>query len=459
MSEKFENLSLKQELLTNLSELKFNSMTPIQAKSLPLVLEGKDIIAQAKTGSGKTAAFGLGILNSLDSSQFLIESLILCPTRELAEQVAKEIRTLARMVNNVKVLTICGGVAEFHQEKSLSHGAHIIVGTPGRVLSLLKKGLLKLEKVKTFVLDEADRMLDMGFYDEMMDIASYLPQERQTLLFSATYPDEIKELGESIQVDAIEVKVDTEHEANSINQIFFEVDRHQDKNEALLKILGNYRPERLIVFCKTKQITDDVARFLKNNGIFAAGIHGDLQQNERTAVLTKFSNHSLSVLVATDVAARGLDIQELPAVVNFDLPTDPEVYVHRIGRTGRAGKTGQAFSLFIHKNRYRLDAIEDLTNISCKIEDSRDLSSDEEYGLVPPMQTMYIGGGKKNKLRPGDILGALVGEAKIDSNNVGDISIFNILSFVAIKHEWIDQAVDKLRAGKIKNRKFKVGFA
>ncbi len=459
MNEKFKELTLKQELLNNLDELGFDSMTPIQAKSLPIVLEGIDVIAQAKTGSGKTAAFGLGILNNLDVTNLNPQSLVLCPTRELAEQVAKELRKLARIMKNVKVLTICGGVAEFHQERSLSHGAHIIVGTPGRVLSLLRKNVLILRVAKKFVLDEADRMLDMGFYDDMMEISDYLPKERQTLLFSATYPDEIKELGETILKDATEVKVDTEHEENNIKQLFYEVENHQDKNNALLKILGKFKPERLIVFCKTKQITDNVANFLNDNGIYAEGIHGDLMQNERTSVLTQFSNRSLSVLVATDVAARGLDIQDLEAVINYDLPTDPEVYVHRVGRTGRAGKTGMAFSLFIDKNSFRLDDIEVLINQKCEVADISALSLDDKYDLVPKMQTMYISGGKKNKLRPGDIVGALVGEAKLDFKDIGEISVLNIVSYVAIRAEVIDQAIDKLSSGKIKNRKFRVGFA
>ncbi len=459
MSNKFSDLSLNQELLKNLDELGFTAMTPIQEQGLPVVLEGKDVIAQAKTGSGKTAAFGLSILNSLVIDDLNIQSIILCPTRELAEQVAKEIRTLARMVQNVKVLTLCGGVAQIHQERSLSYGAHIIVGTPGRVLRLLKEDILSIKTVKTFVLDEADRMLDMGFNADIMDIAFCLPKQHQTLLFSATYPEGIRELSKSIQQDAVEVRVDVDHEPNSINQIFFEVKKHQDKNGALLKILGRYKPDRLIIFCKTKQITSDLAVFLNKNGISAEGIHGDLQQNERTAVLTKFSNRSLSVLVATDVAARGLDIQELAAVINFDLPSDPEIYVHRIGRTGRAGKNGQAFSLFVARSHFLLTSIEEQLHMKCKIEYVEDISDAEVYDLYPPMKTMYIGGGKKNKLRPGDILGALVGEAKLKPEEVGDISVFNILSYVAVEKSKLADAVEKLKNGKIKNRKFKVGRA
>lgn len=459
MDSLFNKLTLKKELLVNLEELKYNVMTPIQDKGLPVVLEGRDLIAQAKTGSGKTAVFGLGILNSLDLTERREQALVLCPTRELAEQVAAEVRKLARKLKNVKVITLCGGVSEYHQEKSLTHGAQIIVGTPGRVLRLLNKKNLKLELVSTFVLDEADRMLDMGFHDDIMRITSFLPEERQTMLFSATYPDQIENLGSDILKDSIEVKVDVEHEASNIDEKFYEVERHQDKNQALLRVLTNYKPDRVIVFCKTKRITDDVANFLNDNGIFAESIHGDLEQNERTAVLTMFSNYSLSVLVATDVAARGLDIDDLAAVINYDLPTDSEVYIHRIGRTGRAGKTGLAFSFILQKNLYRIDDIEEQTKKECILDDYTTLSDSETYELIPPMKTMYIGGGKKNKLRPSDIVGAIIGEAGVSSDDIGNINIFNIVSYVAIKKDLIEEVITKLQTGKIKNRKFKVGYA
>jgi len=459
MSKKFEELPLKVNLIKNLSKLDYKLMTPIQEKSLPIVLDGKDIIAQAKTGSGKTAAFGLGLLNSLDVSNKAIQSFIMCPTRELADQVAKELRKLARMLPNVKILTLTGGSSEHHQERSLSHSAHIVVGTPGRVLRLLNKKTLSLHKVNTLVLDEADRMLDMGFYDDILKIISFIPEERQTLLFSATFPDEIKELSESLQHEAVQVKVDSEHTTSSIKQVFYELEGHQDKEEALLKVLGKYKPERLIVFCKTKQITKSVANLLKNHGICAEGIHGDLEQNDRTTILTMFSNRSLSVLVATDVAARGLDISDLEAVVNFDMPNNAEVYVHRVGRTGRAGQSGQAFSFYVPQEDNKVESIEDLTKCNIVKEDVYNLSSDHKYDLMPPMHTMYISGGKKDKLRPGDILGALTGEAKINSKDVGDISILNIVSYVAIKNDYIDQAIERLNNGKIKNRKFRVGLA
>lgn len=459
MTDLFKSLNLKTELLKNLEELKFTSMTPIQAMALPLVLNGQDVIAQAKTGSGKTAAFGLGILNDLNPTDMNIQALILCPTRELAEQVAAEIRRLARMISNVKVLSLCGGVAEFHQETSLAHGAHIVVGTPGRVLRLLQKRSLALRSVKTLVLDEADRMLDMGFINDILDIVSNLPKKRQSLLFSATFPKEIKNLSKDVLTNPYEVKVDTEHEKNNIAQHFYEVSSHKDKDAALLKILANYRPARMIVFCKTKQITDSLTNFLQDNSIEAAGIHGDLEQNERTLILTQFANRSLSVLVATDVAARGLDIEDLEAVVNFDLPSDAEVYVHRIGRTGRAGNQGLAFSLLIQKEFYKLDAIEKYLSSEIKIEKFEGLEANSDYDLIPPMKTLFISGGKKDKLRPGDILGAMVGEAKLEPSDVGAITILNIISYVAIQREKAADAVKKLNSGKIKNRKFRVGLA
>lgn len=459
MDQKFEILPLKQELLENLRGLKFTSMTPIQAKSLPLMLEGKDIIAQAKTGSGKTAAFGLCLLNSLDLAQRSLHSLILCPTRELAEQVAGEIKMLARAFQNTRVLTLCGGFSATLQQKGLESGPHIVVGTPGRVLQHLEKGALNLDSLNIFTLDEADRMLDMGFHDQIMEIVSYLPKKRQSLLFSATYPDNIKNLSSEIQRNAVEIKTDVAHEADDIDQVFFEVLPSQDKNDFLYKILSSYRPDRALVFCKTKKDTTDVAQFLINRKISAECINGDLEQNDRTEILEKFSNRSLSILVATDVAARGLDIEDLAAVINYNMPSSAEAYVHRIGRTGRAGKKGLVFSFFSQNERDQLESIESLTLKPCQLEDVAKLKFSKKYDLIPPMQTMYISGGKKDKLRPGDIVGALVGEAKINASDIGDISIHNSFTFVAIKTASIHQAIQKLKVGKIKKKKFKVGLA
>lgn len=458
MNNEFETLKLRTELTKNLKDLKFDSMTPIQAKSLPLILENKDVTAQAKTGSGKTAAFSLGILNQLNVKKNLIQALILCPTRELAEQVAKETRTLARQIKNIKVLTITGGQSFYHQEKSLSHGAHIVVGTPGRILKFLDKKLINFNGIDTLVLDEADRMLDMGFYDDIEKISLDLPKVRQTLLFSATFPEEIKELGERLQNNPTVVEVDVSLDNKSIEQVFIELESHKEKTAALFKVLSHYRPKRFIVFCKTKIISDKVADELAKEKIYAESIHGDLEQNERTAVLTMFSNESLSALVATDVAARGLDIQDLDMVINYDLPTDPEVYVHRIGRTARAGKSGIAVNLYMSKEETVVDQISIYQGIKTNSVNIEKLSTENKYDLVPPMTTIFISGGKRDKLRPGDIVGAIVGEVKIPATDIGDISITIINSFVAIKSEHVDLVIEKLNSGKIKNRSFKVGL-
>lgn len=459
MDKTFDILPIKKELLSTLQELKFYTMTPVQEKSIPLILEGKDVIAQAKTGSGKTAAFGLGILNSLDVSINDIHSLVLCPTRELAEQVATDLRTLARSLQNIKIITLCGGAPESLQRKSLEQGAHIIVGTPGRVLHHLDKGSLRVEALNFFTLDEADRMLDMGFSAEIMEVVGYLPRSRQSLLFSATYPENIQKLSKDVQKNAVEVKVDVTHESENIEQTFYEIKDGQDKNNFLYKILSHYKPDRSIIFCKTKKDTNDIENFLINRDIFAQCLNGDLDQSERTEVFTKFSNQSLSILVATDVAARGLDIEKLPMILNYSLPASAEDYIHRIGRTGRAGQKGRAFSFFDTFETFRLKEIEILTKKPCLIEDVSQLTYTQKYNLVPPMETMYITGGRKHKIRRGDILGALVGEAKLDAKDVGDISVFNDYSFVAIKSKHINKAIEKLNAGKIKKKKYRVGKA
>tara|TARA_R110002072_G_scaffold534_6_gene4043 strand:+ start:218469 stop:219848 length:1380 start_codon:yes stop_codon:yes gene_type:complete len=459
MTELFKNISLREELAANLSEIGFEKMTPIQAGCLPTVIDGRDIIGQAKTGSGKTAAFGLGILNQLDTTNFATQALILCPTRELAEQVSEELRMLARMIKNVKVLTITGGVGYYHQESSLEHGAHIIVGTPGRVAKLMRTKFIHLDQMKTFVLDEADRMLDMGFHDEIMGIEKKLPSERQTLLFSATFPEDILELSKDIQKEAQQIIVDSLHKEGDIEQYFYLLESHKDKNKAVLKILGEHNPERLIIFCKTKAITDKLADFLFDNGIHVQSIHGDLDQNERRKTLTLFSNRSLSVLTATDVAARGIDIKDLEAVINYDLPMDPEDYVHRVGRTGRAGSKGLAFSLFVKQEESKVYDIQELVKKDFKIQRLENVDNFEKYIASPPMDTIFISGGKKDKLRPGDVLGALVKEAGLEPNEVGDITILPIITYVAIKKEKVEQAIEKLTNGKIKNRKFRVGLS
>ena len=458
MTKTFSKLKIDNRLKDNLKDLAFDKMTPIQEVALPIILDNKDVIAQAKTGSGKTVAFGLGVLNTIEIKQTRPQCLILCPTRELAEQVALELRKLARTIPNMKILTITGGKSEYQQERSLAHGAHIVVGTPGRVLKLLKKKILILDFVKNYVLDEADRMLDMGFIDDITRISTYVPRERQTLLFSATFPEDIEELGKKIQSDAIRVSVDVTHDDSKIEEEFYQLDSHKDKMDALVNILASYQAKRFIVFCKTKRITDVVADELCDKGIIVESIHGDLDQNQRTAALTMFSNKSLSGIIATDVAARGIDIKDLDLVVNFDLSNDPEVYVHRIGRTGRAGSEGRAVSFLVEQESESFEKICNYQEKEHELKSSKDLPSTTEYNIGPIMGTIYIHGGKRDKLRPGDIVGAIVGEAKIDSADIGDISVTKAMTYVAVKADLIKHVVKCLRDGKIKKRRFKLGI-
>jgi len=452
MNKKFSALPLSKEMLSNLDELGFKEMTPVQQESLPHILEKKDVIAQAKTGSGKTLAFGLGVLNRLNVKNFRVQSLVLCPTRELADQVAKELRRLARFQHNIKILILCGGMPFGPQLGSLRHGAHIVVGTPGRVLKHLAKGTLSLENIETFVLDEADRMLDMGFSEDIEKVISYIDNKPQTLLFSATYPDEILKLSSTIQSDAISIKTVSQESENTIVEHFYNA-QVDEKVHSLLKLISKHRPETTIVFCNTKIKTDEVADDLQNAGIDALAIHGDLEQYERVDVLTQFSNRSCSVLVATDVAARGIDIKELAMVVNFDVPHDEAIYTHRIGRTGRAGETGLAVTLY---NNYEAREIEFYRNASRLFEELAHLQDVKDFIIKPQNVTLVIEGGKKDKVRAGDILGALTGDAGLEGKHIGKIDIYDRQSYVAINRSFIDEAHKQLKNGKIKGRKFSV---
>lgn len=447
-------MELHAELLSNLDDLGFHSMTPIQALSLPEILDGKDVIAQAKTGSGKTAAFGLGILNKLNVRKFRVQCLILCPTRELADQVAKEIRTLGRKIHNIKVLTLCGGVAFGPQKGSLEHGAHIVVGTPGRTEEHLRKQNLSLENLTTFVLDEADRMLDMGFGESIAQIIRYLPAKRQNMLFSATYPQNIDKLAAKVMVNPQRLEAPDQHDANTIQQLLCQITDKSKRTEGLVSLLQKYKPDSTLVFCNTKQLADDVSLELRNLGFSARAIHGDLEQRDRDNRLVQFSNNSLSILVATDVAARGLDIDSLDLVVNYHLSRDPEVHTHRIGRTGRAGNTGLACSLFHESENYKIELLEAVLEQALE----RIVIAPLDPGFrpaQPSMATLQIDGGKKQKIRPGDLLGALTGANGIEGSAVGKISIFDRTAYVAIKRTSSKQALAVLNAGKIKGRSFR----
>ncbi|OJY97758.1 MAG: ATP-dependent RNA helicase DbpA [Lysobacterales bacterium 63-13] len=450
----FTSLALDPSLLSALDALEYTEMTPVQALSLPPILEKRDVIAQAPTGSGKTAAFGLGLIARLDPAQASVQGIVLCPTRELADQVSKEIRRLASFVPNVKLLTLCGGIPLRPQLASLAHPPHIVVGTPGRIQELIDQGALSLDAVRVFVLDEVDRMLDMGFQDAITSLLRQSPKSRQTLLFSATIPDEIRTISRSLQRDPVAVATDAGADLPGIEQQFFEVDASR-RFDALLRLLTTHRPESTLIFCNMRRDTQDLADGLAQRGFSALALHGDLEQRDRDEVLMRFANRSCAILVATDVAARGLDIEDLPAVVNWELSTDPDVHVHRIGRTGRAGRKGQAWSLVAPAEMPRIAPIE--ARIGEKIRWSNLPSmSDAGKPITATMSTLCIDGGRQEKVRPGDILGALTGDAGIAGDAVGKIGIFATRSYVAIRRDQAATALKRLREGKIKGRKFRV---
>lgn len=451
----FSQLSLSPALLQNLESLGYSAMTPIQAQSLPLMLAGKDVIGQGKTGSGKTAAFGLSLLTNLNVKRFRVQSLVLCPTRELADQVAKEIRKLARSIHNIKVLTLCGGMPFGPQIGSLEHGAHILVGTPGRILDHLEKGRINLSELNTLVLDEADRMLDMGFQDALDAIISQAPAKRQTLLFSATFPQQIQSIADRIMVKPELVKVESTHCDTSIKQAFFKVTNNEERLQAVQKLLLKYQAESTVIFCNTKREVQEVADELYHAGFDVIDLHGDLEQRDRDQSLAQFANKSISILIATDVAARGLDVDNLDLVINYQLSRDPEVHVHRIGRTGRAGSKGMACSLFSDKEMHRVMLIDEYMDLPIE---PVALPGDEALSLTPyqaQMRTIEIAGGKKQKVRAGDILGALTGAKGIDGKKVGKINLFDMRSYVAVDKSVAKQALSKLENGKLKGRKFR----
>ncbi|MEJ2800914.1 ATP-dependent RNA helicase DbpA [Comamonadaceae bacterium PP-2] len=453
----FGSLPLSQAMQANLVQLGYTEMTPIQAASLPLALQGVDLIAQAQTGSGKTAAFALALLHRLDTSRLAVQALVMCPTRELAEQVTQEIRRLARAADNIKVLTLCGGSPMKPQMESLSFGAHVAVGTPGRLLDHLERGSLSLDALQTLVLDEADRMLDMGFVDDIAAVVKQAPKNRQTLLFSATYPEGVVELASRFTHQARHLQIAAAQAAaqDQIRQLAYEVGENQ-RLHAVSLLLGHFRPARTIAFCNTKRQCRDLVDVLSAQGLVAMALHGDLEQRDRDQVLIQFANGSCSVLVATDVAARGLDIAQLECVINVDISADVEQHLHRIGRTGRAGAGGLALSLSSMDEMGRVGRIEQLMSREFEWAPLDSLVPAAGGPLEPAMDTLQILGGRKDKIRPGDILGALTGEAGFASADIGKINVTDFHSYVAVKRSMARQIVQRLSGGKLKGRKVKV---
>ncbi|WP_342113690.1 ATP-dependent RNA helicase DbpA [Pseudoduganella sp. OTU4001] len=464
----FATLPLSEAFLANLDSLGYREMTDIQAQSLPAVMEGRDLIAQAKTGSGKTAAFGIGMLCGLNTAWFAVQGLVLCPTRELADQVAGELRRLARCVPNVKVVVLTGGTPMRPQIASLEFGAHIVVGTPGRVRDHLSRETLDLSTVRTLVLDEADRMTDMGFYDEIAGIVKACPKRRQTLLFSATYPDDMRQATEAFLADPLEITVEAQHSSSKIEQRFYEIG-FDERDRAVGKLLRVYQPQSALIFCNTKAHCKELLDELRAEGFSALALYGELEQRERDEVLVLFANRSCSILIATDVAARGIDIANLEAVINADVSRDTEVHIHRIGRTGRGGEKGLSLTLCAPNEKKWVKLIEEYQGGEpVEWHDLNALEEDEYAHAEPaPMLTLCIAGGKKEKLRAGDVLGALCGDGGLTKEQVGKIAVTEFQTYVALDRRIAHAAYDRLKAastmkggefGSFKGRNFKMRF-
>ncbi len=448
----FSTLSLAPAWLDNLAQLGYVEMTPIQALALPAMLDGRDVLGQAATGTGKTAAFGLALLARITPRSGRPGALVLCPTRELAAQVAEELRRLARPLPHTRVLTLSGGSSVQRERASLDHGVDVIVGTPGRVHDHLVRARLELSGIRTLVLDEADRMLEMGFVETVGAIARAVPAEHQTLLFSATFPEAVRALSSTYQRDALHVVVAADDVAARITQVVYDVER-TERVPALIRILGHHRPGSAIVFCNHRETCDEVADALANAGFAAVALHGGMEQHDRNTVLLLLRNGSLRVVVATDVAARGLDIDDLGAIINYDLPREPDVFVHRIGRTARAGRRGLAISL-LHPSDGRI--LDDLRQGPLAgIASSRIPSVEAQQPPPPAMVTIAIQGGRHDRLRPGDIVGALTTGVGIAATDIGQITVNDRISFVAVAAAIGRRALDGLAAGRIKNKRFR----
>lgn len=448
----FSNIGLRDPLFTNLASLGYETMTPIQIQSLPTLLKKIDVIAQAKTGSGKTAAFGLALLNHLNTALFAVQALVLCPTRELAEQVSQAIRQLARLMPNVKLLNLSGGMPLTPQMDSLKHGAHIVVGTPGRIQKHLDKHSLSLNNLNILVLDEADRMFDMGFIDDIKQIIRSCPAKRQTLLFSATYPQEIESLANQVMRNPQKIMIEEDSKLD-IEQRFYEVSHSSHKFSLLNALLRHYKPASTLVFCNTKEQTVQLTQQLKQAGFSAITLNGDMEQMDRDLAMIRFGNKSCSILVATDVAARGLDIKELPAVINFDLAFELDVHIHRIGRTGRAGHKGLALSITTPADAQRLCLIEEHLNQPLIWDKTDHFDKTDSSVFLPEMVTICLNVGRKDKVRPGDILGSLTKEAGLSSADIEKINITTHHSYVAIHKNHAEKACQHFKSAKLKGRK------
>ena len=514
---RFDQLDLYPQVLRAIAEMGFEEATPIQSQAIPVVMSGVDVIGQAQTGTGKTASFGIPVLHKVDPNNKKTQVIILSPTRELAIQVADEIRKLAKYMHGVKILPVYGGQEISRQIKALKGGAQIIIGTPGRVMDHLRRKTIRCEAVNTIVLDEADEMLNMGFREDIETILEYIPEEgRQTVLFSATMPKPILDITKKYQHDAVTIKVvKKELTVPNIEQYYYDVKR-KDKIEVLTRLLDYYNPKLSLVFCNTKRMVDELTEELQGRGYFAEGLHGDMKQTQRDRVMRGFRTGKTEILIATDVAARGIDVDDVEAVFNYDIPQDDEYYVHRIGRTGRAGRVGRSFSFVSGREVYKLKEIqrycktkiyaqkvpslndvantkmenvleeieqiienEDLTKFLQIIEErvnesdytAMDLAAaflkycsgqqeteekDMEFGDTGAeeagMVRLFINIGKKNKAKPGDIVGAIAGESGIPGKLIGTIDMFDKYTFVEVPREYARDVLNAMNHTKIKGK-------
>ena len=453
MSDTFETLTLRTELIEGVRQVGYTQMTPIQAQALPIMLEGTDLLGQAETGTGKTAAFALAVLNRVDPALAHVQSVILCPTRELADQVANEVRRLAQRLPNTRVLTLCGGRSKRLQVKDIERGCQIVVGTPGRVLHHLNEATLCLRRAKTVVLDEADRMLDMGFSEDVIRIVNRAPKDRQTLLFSATFPDEIKDLSADIQQAAEHISVVNPGSApTTLRQRVIRC-AVSERFDVLVDLLAHYRPDTVLVFCETRDDCANTAKELQRRGALAKALHGNMEQRDRDAVLLQFSNGSMPILVATNVAARGIDIEALPLVIITELSKDPQSHLHRVGRTGRAGEMGLAISIVTPRERLRLERIEAYMDTTIKDESAPSQSGGNLSFLQAQYRTLFIQAGKRDKIRKGDVLGALIKDGGLPNDAIGKIELQQTSVTVAIKNQYAAKANHYLKNGRIKQKK------
>lgn len=520
MSITFEEMNISAPILRAVKDMGFEEPSPIQEKAIGPALSGRDIIGQAQTGTGKTAAFSIPVLERVDPKNKSTQAIILCPTRELAIQVAEEIRKLAKYLHGIKVLPIYGGQEISNQIRSLKGGVQVIIGTPGRVMDHMRRRTLKLEDVRMVVLDEADEMLNMGFREDIETILSEVPDERQTMLFSATMPKAIMDIVHEYQNDPQLIRVvKKELTVPKIEQYYYEV-KAKNKPEALSRLLDMYNPKLSLVFCNTKKQVDELVDELKGRGYFAEALHGDLKQESRDRVMKRFRTGLTDILVATDVAARGIDVDDVEAVFNYDVPQDDEYYVHRIGRTGRAGREGRAHTFVVGREIYKLKdimrycktkiklapipSIDDVTNnkienILDRLEDimrendltryidcidnrvnesdytsndlaaaflkmimgeeemgEDDINSDTEYyektGAENGMARLFINIGKNQKVRPGDILGAIAGESGMPGKLVGTIDMHDKYTFVEVPIEHAKRVINAMSKAKIKGK-------